>query len=37
MSKEPQAIIEISDGLRVAAYYDEWRQDGPFDWGVLFV
>jgi hypothetical protein len=37
MDNKPQAIIEISDGLRVAAYYDEWRQDGPFDWGVLFV
>jgi hypothetical protein len=37
MISEPQALIQISDGLRVAAYFDEWRQDGPFDWGVLFV
>jgi hypothetical protein len=37
MISEPQALIEISDGLRVAAYYDDWRQDGPFDWGFLFV
>lgn len=37
MSRDAQAIIELSESLRVAAYYDEWRQDGPFDWGVLFV
>jgi hypothetical protein len=37
MAREPEAVYEISDGLRVAAYQEIEYIDGPFDWGVLFV
>jgi hypothetical protein len=33
---KPHEILNISDTLRVAAYYD-YMPDGPFDWGTLFV